>query len=180
MIDVAEDLDQDGLVACARALGTLLQGGEVLLLDGAMGAGKTTFTRALAAGLGVDRPDRVTSPTFALCMIHPGPIRLLHLDLYRLPEADADDGEGAALGVQAAAEALGLDSDELAGEDRAVVVEWPDRWISPPEDHLRIAILRPRGTLTQRHIRALAGGPKSSELLSRWRQRVSSEIRNSL
>jgi tRNA threonylcarbamoyladenosine biosynthesis protein TsaE len=177
MIEVAEDLDEDGLTACARALGTLLEGGEVLLLEGSMGAGKTTFTRALAAGLGVDRPERVTSPTFALCMIHAGPLRLVHLDLYRLPEGVEDDDDGVGEGVSAAAESLGLDSGELPGGDRVVVVEWPDRWISPPEDHLRIAIVRPRGTLTKRHVRALACGPKASALLSRWRQRASSAVR---
>ncbi|HFE46241.1 MAG TPA: hypothetical protein ENJ18_12220, partial [Nannocystis exedens] len=48
-----EDLDEPGLKERARALGRLLKGGDVLLLDGAMGSGKTTFTRALAEGLGV-------------------------------------------------------------------------------------------------------------------------------
>ncbi|MCA9715891.1 MAG: tRNA (adenosine(37)-N6)-threonylcarbamoyltransferase complex ATPase subunit type 1 TsaE, partial [Myxococcales bacterium] len=69
---LAGELTLEQLTARARALGRALQGGEVLLLDGPMGAGKTTFTRALAEGLGVDDPRQVRSPTFALCVEHPG------------------------------------------------------------------------------------------------------------
>jgi tRNA threonylcarbamoyladenosine biosynthesis protein TsaE len=167
MNNVAEDLDEAGLGARACALGRLLQGGDVLLLGGGMGAGKTTFTRALAAGLGVDRPGRVTSPTFALCLVHPGPVTLVHVDLYRLGDDDMDPNPGSG-GLSAAAEALGLDSGELFGEDRVLIVEWAERWISPPEDHLQITIRRPRGSLTRRHLEARASGPRSSELLRQW------------
>ncbi len=163
---IGHDLDEEGLTTRARALGSLLVGGEVLLLEGPMGAGKTTFTRALAEGMGALRPERVTSPTFALCLVHPGQPTLVHLDLYRL------DGDPGALDpggpAGAAAESLGLESDELVGPDRVVVVEWPDRWASPPTDHLRIIIDRPQGILSRRSLRAVAGGPRSAELLGRW------------
>lgn len=159
------DLDEEGLMMRARALGSLLVGGEVLLLEGPMGAGKTTFTRALAEGMGVLRPERVTSPTFALCLVHPGRPALVHLDLYRL-EQDPDALDPGGLG--AAAESLGLESDELIAPDRVVVVEWPDRWASPPTDHLRIIIDRPPGILSRRSLRAVAGGPRSAELLRCW------------
>src|SRR5687767_2656579 len=67
--------------------GGAIDEGPVLLFHGPMGAGKTTFTRALAEGLGVARPDRVCSPTFTLCMVHvgtPGSPTLVHVDLFRL------------------------------------------------------------------------------------------------
>ena len=159
-----EDLDEPGLKERARALGRLLKGGDVLLLDGAMGSGKTTFTRALAEGLGVHRPDRVTSPTFALCLLHPGPLPLVHIDLYRISGHE----EESRAGVSAAAEALGLEQAELCGDDRVLVVEWSERWISPPPDHLQITIVRPRGVLTRRLLRAEASGQRSAERLAKW------------
>lgn len=172
MIDLGDRLSEAEITARARALGRLLQGGEVLLLEGPMGAGKTTFVRALAAGLGVSRPERVSSPTFALCARHPGPIELVHLDLHRLGGDDPDLEHPGALDPGAAsgasAEALGLASGELEGPGRVICVEWPDRWISPPEDHLKIAIHRPRGSLDRRTLRAAARGPRSSRLLDRW------------
>lgn len=172
MIEIGERLTEAEVTARARALGQLLRGGEVLLLEGPMGAGKTTFVRALAAGLGVLRADRVSSPTFALCARHPGPIELVHLDLHRLGGGDPDledPGDldpGAASG--ASVEALGLASGELEGPGRVICVEWPDRWISPPEDHLRIAIQRPRGSLDLRTLRAAARGPRSARTLDLW------------
>ncbi len=176
MIMGPEDLDEAALKKRARALGRLLKGGDVLLLDGAMGSGKTTFTRALAEGLGVARPDRVTSPTFALCLVHPGPLPLVHVDLYRL----SGHQEEGSTGVSAAAEALGLEDDELSGDDRVLVVEWSERWISPPPDHLRITIMRPRGVLTRRLLQAHASGPGSSKRLSEWSTAAIHESDNSL
>jgi len=163
---LGRDLDETTLTAAARGLGSSLRGGEVLLLDGEMGAGKTTFTRALAEGLGVDRPERVTSPTFALCLIHPGPRTLVHIDLYRLEPADDVQQSGQIGG--AGATALGLESGELSGPGKVLVVEWAERWISPPEDHLRITLVRPPGIAASRSLGAVASGPKSADLLDRW------------
>ena len=83
------ELDEARMCAWGEALGADLRGGDVVLLRGPMGAGKTTLVRAIARGLGVARPDRVRSPTFAVCMIHAGPIELVHVDLFRLGEADS-------------------------------------------------------------------------------------------
>lgn len=98
--------------ALAHALAAKLTGRELLLLEGDLGAGKTTFVAALAQGLGVS-PEWVSSPSFTLVQRYPAGSRgfgIAHLDLYRLPDA-------------ASLEPLGLE-DLLAGPE-LVVVEWP-------------------------------------------------------
>ncbi|HEX8502706.1 MAG TPA: tRNA (adenosine(37)-N6)-threonylcarbamoyltransferase complex ATPase subunit type 1 TsaE [Pyrinomonadaceae bacterium] len=97
-----------------RRVGERLRGGEILLLSGALGAGKTVFTKGLAAGLGLD-PAEVSSPSFTLVNRHAeGRLVLYHLDLYRLAE-----GHGAAHAVEL---------DELLADERAVIViEWAER-----------------------------------------------------
>ena len=77
--------------AVARILAASLGPGDVLLLSGNLGAGKTAFVRGLAEGLGID-PEEVSSPTFTL--VHEyrgGRLTLYHADLYRLDEAATDD-----------------------------------------------------------------------------------------
>ncbi|PRQ06201.1 tRNA (adenosine(37)-N6)-threonylcarbamoyltransferase complex ATPase subunit type 1 TsaE [Enhygromyxa salina] len=128
------ELDEPQMLAWAESLGASLRGGDVLLLRGEMGAGKTTLVRALARGLGVTRPERVCSPTYTVCMIHPGPIELVHVDLFRL-------GEGGPV-ASAAFEALGLEHDELPGPERVLVVEWSELWADPPKQHLSIGLSR--------------------------------------
>jgi tRNA threonylcarbamoyladenosine biosynthesis protein TsaE len=97
-----------------RRVGERLRGGEILLLSGTLGAGKTVFTKGLAAGLGLD-PGEVSSPSFTLVNRHDeGRLVLYHLDLYRLAEGPA------------AAHAVEL--DELLSDERAVIViEWAER-----------------------------------------------------
>jgi len=95
----------------AGVLAATLRAGDVLLLSGPLGAGKTAFVRGLARGLGIE-PDEVSSPTFTL--VHEyrgGRLRLFHADLYRLGTAGAED--------------LGL--DELSVQDGVLAIEWPDR-----------------------------------------------------
>jgi tRNA threonylcarbamoyl adenosine modification protein YjeE len=102
--------------AAGEALAGRLGPGAVVLVEGALGAGKTVFVRGLARGLGCDETD-VSSPTFTLIQEYAGRLRLHHVDLYRLTPREAGD--------------LGL--DELPETD-VVVVEWPDRWASRPAD----------------------------------------------
>ena len=102
---------QDETEQLAESMAAGLRAGDVLLLTGPLGAGKTAFVRGLARGLGVD-PDDVSSPTFTL--VHEyrgGRLRLFHADLYRLGTADAED--------------LGL--DEVGVRDGVLAIEWPDR-----------------------------------------------------
>ena len=97
--------------AVARALAAELRAGDIVLLSGNLGAGKTAFVRGLAEGLGID-PLAVSSPTFTL--VHEyrgGRLTLYHVDLYRLSRAATDD--------------LGL--EELGVRDGVLAVEWPDR-----------------------------------------------------
>jgi tRNA threonylcarbamoyladenosine biosynthesis protein TsaE len=79
--------------ACARELAATLRGGEIILLEGPLGAGKTCFTRGLAEGLGC-APRDVSSPTFALMHVMQGAagMTLVHIDAYRmLDPAELDD-----------------------------------------------------------------------------------------
>ena len=97
--------------AVAYHLAVQLVPGDVVLLSGNLGAGKTTFVRGLAAGLGIN-PDQVTSPTFTL--VHEyrgGRLTLYHADLYRLDKAATAD--------------LGL--EELGVSDGVLAIEWPER-----------------------------------------------------
>ncbi|HSK46403.1 MAG TPA: tRNA (adenosine(37)-N6)-threonylcarbamoyltransferase complex ATPase subunit type 1 TsaE, partial [Coriobacteriia bacterium] len=75
--------------ACGAQLAHLVDAGDVLLLTGDLGAGKTQLTKGLAAGLGVAEP--VTSPTFNMLLVHEGRVPLYHFDLYRLDRADQLD-----------------------------------------------------------------------------------------
>jgi tRNA threonylcarbamoyladenosine biosynthesis protein TsaE len=87
------------------------RGGEVVLLSGELGSGKTAFVRGLARGVGAD-PEEVTSPTFVLLTSYRGRLTLHHADLYRL-RGDGDDLE------------LGL--EELPGPRGVLAVEWAER-----------------------------------------------------
>lgn len=99
--------------ALGEQIGAQLRGGEILLLNGPLGAGKTIFVKGLAAGLEVDA-DEVTSPSFTLVNPYAGRLPLFHIDLYRL-----DAGATAAHAV---------DLDELLRNERAVIViEWAER-----------------------------------------------------
>ena len=94
----------------AEKRGRELPAGAVVALRGPLGAGKTEFTKGLAAGL--EAPGPVTSPTFALLQeYHGGRLPLYHLDFYRLEEAQ---------------EVLDLGWDELLEAGGVVVVEWPE------------------------------------------------------
>ena len=97
-----------------RRVGERLAGGEILLLSGTLGAGKTVFVKGLATGLGLDAAE-VSSPSFTLVNRHgEGRLVLYHLDLYRLAEGPV------------AAHAVEL--EELLAEERAVIViEWAER-----------------------------------------------------
>jgi tRNA threonylcarbamoyladenosine biosynthesis protein TsaE len=107
---------EDQTIAAGTQLGRALQPGQVVLLYGDLGAGKTAFVRGLAAGLGAN-PDDVSSPTFTIVQEYPGSASTLyHVDLYRLEPAEVDD--------------LGL--EDLVAGDGIVAIEWAERWTGRP------------------------------------------------
>ncbi|MGC1254002.1 MAG: tRNA (adenosine(37)-N6)-threonylcarbamoyltransferase complex ATPase subunit type 1 TsaE [Candidatus Acidiferrales bacterium] len=95
-----------------RQIGAVLKPPVLILLSGDLGAGKTTLTKGIAAGLGAAREDDVTSPTFTLVHRYEGSTRVYHVDLYRI------DGLHDL-------ETLGL--EDIFSENAIVIVEWPDR-----------------------------------------------------
>jgi len=105
----------------AAQLARKLQVGDVVLLFGDLGAGKTTFVQGLARGLGVPEECYVQSPTFALINEYPGSVPLFHVDLYRLEPEDVYD--------------LGL--EELL-ERGILVIEWSERLPFPFEKEFRV------------------------------------------
>ncbi|CCH35093.1 hypothetical protein BN6_78750 [Saccharothrix espanaensis DSM 44229] len=142
-----EDTEEFG-----RRLGGLVRGGDLLLLAGPLGAGKTALVRGLAAGLGVR--GRVSSPTFVIARVHdPAPggrgVPLVHVDAYRLG-GDLDQLDD-----------LDLDTDLV---DAVVAVEWGEGVAERlSEDHLlitlerhdddvRTARLEPHGTWSEREL----------------------------
>jgi tRNA threonylcarbamoyladenosine biosynthesis protein TsaE len=114
-IPVGETLSQSesDTFALGEHIGNALVGGEILLLDGPLGAGKTVLVKGIAHSLAVDDED-VTSPSFTLVNPHQGRLLLYHIDLYRL-------NEGAS-----AAHAVDLD-EILTNENAVVVIEWAQR-----------------------------------------------------
>lgn len=112
-------------------LGQILLPGDVVLLFGQIGSGKTQLTQGIASGLHVD--GYVPSPTFTLVVEHAGrshedrPVSLYHLDLYRIDEPGEIDTFG--------------HEEYLDDPDGIVVIEWPERLgAEVPEEHLLIAI----------------------------------------
>jgi tRNA threonylcarbamoyladenosine biosynthesis protein TsaE len=113
----------DTTAAVGRAVASLLRPGDVVVLSGPLGAGKTRLVQGLAAGL--DVPGRVTSPTFVLVRRHAGRVPLVHVDAYRL---------------DAAAELVTLDDDVLA-DDVVTCIEWGARVAAAlPADRLEVGI----------------------------------------
>jgi tRNA threonylcarbamoyladenosine biosynthesis protein TsaE len=115
---------EEETVGAGEQLGASLQPGDVVLLTGQLGAGKTAFVRGLARGVGA-APDDVSSPTFTLIQEYRGGRATLHhVDLYRLQAAEVAD--------------LGL--DELVSGDGIVAIEWAERWDERPADAIDVRI----------------------------------------
>jgi tRNA threonylcarbamoyladenosine biosynthesis protein TsaE len=129
-------------------LGALLEPGDVILLSGELGAGKTLFVQGLARGLGFE--GGVSSKSFVLLGEYPGRLTLYHADLYRLD--NPDDIQDLAL-------------DEISA-DGVLAVEWPERAGDGllPDDHLRIEFEVTSETVRQ--LRLVPRGTRAATLTS--------------
>jgi tRNA threonylcarbamoyladenosine biosynthesis protein TsaE len=121
VVETATELETS---AVGESLGKTLRPGDVVLLYGDLGAGKTAFVRGLARGIGAN-PDDVSSPTFTLIQEYPGAsMTLFHVDLYRLEPVEIDD--------------LGL--EDLVSGEGVVAIEWAERWSGRPDDATEVRI----------------------------------------
>ncbi|MGA2915091.1 MAG: tRNA (adenosine(37)-N6)-threonylcarbamoyltransferase complex ATPase subunit type 1 TsaE [Sedimentisphaerales bacterium] len=95
-----------------RKIGERLEGGKVICLTGALGSGKTTLIKGIAAGAGADKPEQVNSPTFVIINEYKGRFDIFHIDAYR---------------INTIAEFEELGVEELIGQESVVLVEWADK-----------------------------------------------------
>jgi tRNA threonylcarbamoyladenosine biosynthesis protein TsaE len=123
MDSVTTTQSEDETAQAGERLAATLHGGDVVLLYGELGAGKTAFVRGMARGLGASS-DEVSSPTFTLVQEYRGRVVLYHVDLYRLEPREVDD--------------LGL--EELVSGDGVVAIEWAERWNGRPDDVTEVTI----------------------------------------
>ena len=115
---------EDQTAAVGRELAATLSAGDVLLLSGDLGAGKTAFVGGLAEGLGISR-DEVSSPTFTVIQEYRGGrLPLFHVDLYRIDDVREFDD-------------LGLDEIAEAG---VLAIEWAEKLPRPPRRFVRVSI----------------------------------------
>lgn len=163
---VAQTNSPEQTKRCAAALAVLLEGSEVLALDGDLGAGKTHFTQGLAAGLGINRA--VTSPTFNVLITYDeGRLPLYHFDLYRLekPE-DLED----------------IGFTEYIESDGVSCIEWASKFAQElPDERLDIYLeaKAAAGEEEIRNIRACAQGKHAEVLLAKWAESLNNMAESS-
>jgi tRNA threonylcarbamoyladenosine biosynthesis protein TsaE len=146
------------------ALGALLQPGDMILLTGDLGAGKTTLTQGIGAGLGV--LGVINSPTFTILKEYHGRLALYHFDLYRIESPDEIN-------------ALGF--EDYFESDGVSVVEWAERGESEtpdarplwPDGALRVTLVNEAGVARALHIRTT--GQRGAELARAWARAAAKE-----
>ncbi len=155
--ETLESHSEEETVAFGEAIGRSLEAGNIVLISGELGAGKTRLVQGIARGLDTKRIPR--SPTFVLVNQHEGRLTLHHSDLYRINgPAEVDD--------------LGL--LEAASDGGVLAVEWADRARAAfPDDCLEVRLSRGE-TPDDRHISMVAGGGISTELLQKTLNHVRS------
>jgi tRNA threonylcarbamoyladenosine biosynthesis protein TsaE len=146
----------DETIALGKRIGALLQEGDVLVLTGDLGAGKTQLTKGIAAGMGVT--DDVTSPTFTIQMVYEGTeLPLYHFDLYRLDDPDQLDDTGLF---------------DVLGGDGPCVIEWGEQFVEQLGDgRLDVFVTRlddqaAAGEEPARLVRLVPHGDRAAALVS--------------
>ncbi len=118
-------LNETELKRFAKNLAEVLQGGEVIILAGELGSGKTTFVRGMGSGLEIPE-EMIRSPTFTLVNVYPGRLVLNHVDLYRIEKPE---------------QLFYLGLEEMLEEGEGVlVVEWGDNFESFWDERLKIEL----------------------------------------
>ena len=116
--------NEEELIQWGQRLGKLLRAGDVLVLTGDLGAGKTTFTKGLALGLGISQ--MIKSPTYTIVREYEGRLPLYHLDVYRI----GDDPDS-------------IDLDDFLFGEGVTVIEWGELLgKNLPEDYLKLSLLK--------------------------------------
>ena len=95
-----------------KRLGKVIQAGDIVLMFGDLGAGKTTLAQGIISGLGVSQDEYVTSPTFTIINQYMGRVPVHHIDLYR---------------IESLAEMANIGLEDALGEDRTALVEWAEK-----------------------------------------------------
>lgn len=136
--------NEEELINLGERLGTLLQKNDVLILSGELGAGKTTFTKGLAKGLGIRQ--MIKSPTYTIVREYEGRLPLYHLDVYRI-EGDADS----------------IDLDEFLFGGGVTVIEWGHLLGEDlPDSYLELELLKED---EGRRLHFSAQGPRAEQLI---------------
>lgn len=136
--------NEEELINLGERLGTLLQKNDVLILSGELGAGKTTFTKGLAKGLGIRQ--MIKSPTYTIVREYEGRLPLYHLDVYRI-EGDADS----------------IDLDEFLFGGGVTVIEWGHLLGEDlPDSYLELELLK---EAEGRYLHFTAQGSRAEQLI---------------
>jgi tRNA threonylcarbamoyladenosine biosynthesis protein TsaE len=115
---------QDETTQIGRALGSILEKGDVVLLSGDLGTGKTAFTKGIALALGIE--EHITSPTFTIVNEYQGKVPLYHFDVYRIADPD---------------EMYDIGFEEYLFGDGVVVIEWAELIDDIlPGDHIWVTV----------------------------------------
>lgn len=139
----------DAMRTLGKRVASIIRGGDVILLSGPLGAGKTTFAQGFGAGLGIDEP--IVSPTFTIareldgCFADGSSAHLVHVDAYRLGGTSYAPGQNSVGRLLDELESLGLDEElEDPGERTVILMEWGEQMASAlADERLDVHIDRP-------------------------------------
>lgn len=137
-------------LSIGRLLASKFRAGDIILLSGSLGAGKTVLAKGIAQGLGIDKHN-VVSPTFVLLRIYKGKHYLNHFDFYRIKDAK---------------EILGLGYEEYFYSDAVTLIEWPERLkFLLPREFLKIKLTLKGQKM--RLVKFIARGARYKKLIAR-------------
>lgn len=145
--------NEETTLTIAKIIGELAEAGDVIVLSGNLGAGKTTFTKGIAIGLAID--ELIKSPTYTLIReYHTGRIPLYHMDVYRI-DSDADE--------------LGL--EEYFEGDGLSVVEWGEQILEElPDNYIKITLHYETESARKLEIQAIGQPELYQKIVDKWQK----------